>query len=378
MSAARVVLAGGGHAHVTALRILARRPLQGAGVTLVSRELRTPYSGMLPGYVAGHYSFADIHIDLASLAAAAGARLVHDEAVGLDARNKQLACRGQAVVDYDVLSLNIGAASAAPAVPGAAAHALSVKPIAAFAERWRRLHERLSRRRGQVRIGMVGAGAGGVELALAVQHRLENGSPGERPGGTQIHLFTAAPDVLVTHNRWTRARVRRVLARRGIRLHLGHEVAEVHAGGLRCANGAAFDLDAILWATAAAAPDWLSRSGLAVDEKGFVTVTETLESVSHPGVFAAGDIAGIASRPLPKSGVFAVRQGAPLVRNIRNRLRGRPLAPHRPRRHALSLVSTGDRRAVASWSWAALEGRWAWRWKDWIDRRFVRQSNRRG
>lgn len=374
-----MVLAGGGHAHVTALKILARRPLPAAGVTLISRELCAPYSGMLPGYVAGRYSFADIRIDLASLAAAAGARLVHDEIVSLDVRNKRLACRGRTVVDYDVLSLNIGAASAAFAVPGAAVHALPVKPIAVFTERWRRLHERLSGRRGQVRIGVVGAGAGGVELALAVQHRLENAPPGKRPdGAVELHLFTAAPDVLVTHNRWTRARLRRALARRGVRLHLAHEVAEVHAGGLRCANGAAFDLDAILWATAAAAPDWPSRSGLAVDEQGFVTVAETLESVSHPGVFAAGDIACVAARPLPKSGVFAVRQGAPLVRNIRNRLLGRPLAPHRPRRHSLSLVSTGDRRAVASWSGAVLEGRWAWRWKDWIDRRFVRQCNRCG
>ena len=373
-----LVLVGGGHAHVTVLKKLGMKPLPGVRVTLICRDLQAPYSGMLPGFIAGHYSFDEAHIDLAPLCRFAGARFFHDEVVGLDTDNKRLICRGRPDVSYDVLSINVGSAPDISAVPGAAANVTPVKPIDGFVDNWHGLCERILPRQGGVRVGIVGAGAGGVELTLAVQYRLKELLAGKWPDNVapEFHLFTDADEVLTTHNRFVRAKFRRVLAERNINVHTRHKVTEVRPGALQCANGTTFELDEILWVTMARAQTWPAKAGLDVDEQGFIKVNNTLESVSHPDIFAAGDIAHMVNYPRPKSGVFAVRQGPPLSSNVRRRLLGRRLKPYFPQREFLSLISTGDKYAIASRSWWALEGSWVWTWKDWIDRRFMRKFNR--
>ena len=375
-----LVLVGGGHAHVTVLKKLGMKPLPGVRVTLICRDLQAPYSGMLPGFIAGHYSsrIDEAHIDLVPLSRFAGARFFHDEVVGLDTDNKRLICRDRPDVSYDVLSINVGSAPDISAVPGAAANVTPVKPIDGFVDKWQSLCERVLRRQGGLRVGIVGAGAGGVELTLAVQYRLKQLLAGKWPdnAGPEFHLFTDADDVLTTHNRFVRVKFRRVLSERKINVHTDHKVLEVRPGALQCANGATFELDEILWVTMARAQAWPAKAGLDVDEQGFIKVNNTLESVSHPDIFAAGDIAHVVNHPRPKSGVFAVRQGPPLSSNVRRKLLGRPLKPFFPQREFLSLISTGDKYAIASRSWWALEGRRVWNWKDWIDRRFMRKFNR--
>ncbi|MDE0156161.1 MAG: selenide, water dikinase SelD [Gammaproteobacteria bacterium] len=373
-----LVLVGGGHAHVTVLKKFAMKPVPGVRLTLICRDLQAPYSGMLPGYIAGHYTFEEAHIDLVPLCRFAGARFFHDEVTGVDTENKRLICRGRPDVSYDVLSINVGSAPDISAVPGAAANVTPVKPIDGFVDNWQNLCERIIPRQGGARIGIVGAGAGGVELTLAVQYRLKQLLAGKWPddASPEFHLITDTDDVLVTHNRFVRAKFRRVLAERNINVHTGHKVTEVRTGALQCANGATFELDEILWVTMARAQAWPAEAGLEVDQQGFIKVNDTLESVSHPGIFAAGDIAHMINHPRPKSGVFAVRQGPPLSLNVRNRLLDRPLKPYFPQKEFLSLISTGDKYAIASRSWWALEGRWVWRWKDWIDLRFMRKYNR--
>ena len=373
-----LVLVGGGHAHVTVLKKFAMRPVPGVRITLICRDLQAPYSGMLPGFIAGHYSFDEAHIDLVPLSRFAGARFFHDEVVGLDTDNKTLICRGRPAVSYDVLSINVGSAPDISAVPGAAANVTPVKPIDGFVENWQSLCERILPRQGGLRIGIVGAGAGGVELTLAVQYRLKELLARKWPDNVapEFHLFTDADEVLTTHNRFVRAKFRRVLAERNINVHTRHKVTEVRPGALQCANGATFELDEILWVTMARAQTWPAQAGLDVDEQGFIKVNNTLESVSHPDIFAAGDIAHVVNHPRPKSGVFAVRQGPPLSLNVRRKLLDRRLKPFFPQKEFLSLISTGDKYAIASRSWWALEGRWVWNWKDWIDRRFMRKFNR--
>lgn len=369
-----LVLVGGGHGHVIVLRRLGMRPIPGVRITVVARDLHAPYSGMLPGLVAGHYGFDEAHVDLGPLARFAGARLFHAEAVGLDLERRAVLCRERPPVPYDVLSIDTGIAPRLDA-PGAAEHAVPVKPIGGLVARWERLAQRVRASPRKLRIAVVGAGAAGVELTLSMQHALAaaaRGGDGPFPA-PEFHLFGAAPAVLPTHNRGAQRRFARLLAARGVRAHLGARVTRVDAGRLETAGGASFEVDEVVWASAAAPPAWPAASGLAVDGAGFIAVDATLQSTSHPGVFAAGDVAAVEEHPREKAGVFAVRQGKPLAANLRRALLGERLRPFRPQRRFLSLIGAGGRHAVASRGRWSAEGAWVWRWKEWIDRRFMRR-----
>ena len=369
-----LVLVGGGHSHVIVLRRLGMRPIPGVRITVVARDLHAPYSGMLPGLIAGLYGFDDVHIDLGPLARFAGARLFHAEAVGLDLDRRTVLCRDRPPVPYDVLSIDVGIAPRLD-VAGAVEHAVPVKPIGGLVARWERLERRVRESPRRLRVATVGAGAAGVELTLAMQHALSTRARDESGGFhvPEFHLFGAAPTLLPTHNRGARRRFGRVLAARDVHLHLGTRISRVEPGRLETTRGESLEVDEVVWATAAAPPPWPAASGLAVDGAGFIAVDATLQSTSHPGVFAAGDVAAVLDHPREKAGVFAVRQGAPLAANLRRALVGKRLRPFSPQRRFLSLVSTGDRYAVASRGRMSAEGAWVWRWKDWIDRRFMRR-----
>jgi selenide,water dikinase len=364
----RLLLCGGGHTHVEVLRRFGLRPLAGVEIVLVSPNPRTPYSGMLPGLVAGHYRLDEVQFDLERIARFAGARFLRTLATGFDPGVRIATLADGATLEFDVASLDVG--SRPPTVPGAEAHATGVKPVERFLRVWSEWLERA--RAGALRsLVVVGGGAGGVETLLSMQYRLEREAG--RAGAVECHLTTDAADVLADHAPRVQAILRRILADRRVALHLGSGVVRVEPGAALTATGRAVRGDAIVWATGAAPPPWLRDTGLALDAAGFAAVNDRLQSISHAHVFAAGDCATIAGHPRPKSGVYAVREGPPLAANLRAALTGAPLRRYLPQRHVLALVSTGDRYAVASRGGFAAEGAWVWRWKDWIDRRFMRR-----
>lgn len=368
---------GGGHSHVTVLKMFGMQPLPGVRLTLICREIHTPYSGMLPGFIAGHYTYDEVHIDLEPLARFAGARLYHDEVLGLNLQDRLIHCRQHPDIPYDLLSINTGSTPGLGHVPGAAHFGVPVKPISTFVERWQQLVSRVLAAPGAVRIGVVGAGAGGIEMLLAMQYRLRQLlQEAGRPDHLEYHVFCATPTILPTHNRRVQATFQRALDTRGIHLHSNCRVTAVEKDGVvHCADGQVYPLDELLWVTDAIAPAWLTQAGLTVDERGFVVVGATLQSVSHPEIFAAGDVAAVKPYPREKAGVFAVRQGRPLTRNLRHALLRQPLKPFKPQKRWLALISTGDKDAVASRGRLYLAGPWVWTWKDWIDRRFMDKYN---
>ena len=373
-----LVFVGGGHSHVGVLRRFAMKPEPGVRITVICTDIDTPYSGMLPGYISGHYSFDDVHIDLGRLCAFAGARFYHDAVVGIDRERQRVLCRDRPPVPYDLLSINIGSTPQVQQVEGAQALAVPVKPIAQFNQRWLALLDKALHwpvQRGPMTVAVVGGGAGGVELVLSMQYRLrrELKAMGRNPEALRFVLLTSSDTVLPTHNPGVRARFARVLRERHVEVHTRSAVIKVSPGCLHTQDGRTFDADETLWVTQAGGPAWLQGTGLALNERGFIRVNEQLQTLTDPAVFAAGDIADFTDRPLEKAGVFAVRMGKPLAENLRRSLRGEPLKAYHPQRDWLSLISTGDQHAVASRGALGFAGDWVWRWKDHIDRSFMRK-----
>jgi selenide,water dikinase len=365
-----IVLVGGGHSHLPVLKRFGMKPEPGVRLTLIARDVDTPYSGMLPGLVSGHYSHGEAHIDLGPLARFAGARLYHAAATGIDTARRLVYCEGRPPVPYDLLSLDVGSRPARAAIAGAAEHAIPVKPVDQFLRRWRLAEEDIVGSAGGARILVVGAGAGGVELSLCLHYCLTE-FRGLPEGELEITLVTDLSAPLAGHSGGVRRRMSAALTRANIRLLTDTAAVRFDSDRLHCANGKEIPFDVAILTTHASAPPWLAGSGLALDADGFVAVDRNLRSLSHPEVFAAGDVASFQPRRLPKSGVYAVREGLPLERNLRRAAKGLPLRPYRPQKRTLALISTGDRNAVASYGALSLEGAWLWRVKDWIDRRFM-------
>lgn len=371
-----LVLIGGGHAHVSVLKKFGMRPLPGLRITLVTRDIDTPYSGMLPGYVAGHYQFDECHIDLGPLARFAGARIYHAEVEQLDLEDKKVYVSGRPPVSYDLLSINSGSRPAVINVPGAEQHALVAKPIDIFLQRWEELQQRVIASNGVFQIVIIGGGAGGVELALSTQHRLHQmlHANGDDPARVSFTLITQGPEILPTHNKGVQRRFMRVLQVRNIKVLTQYTAANIEEKMVHITNGAKLDADAVIFVTNASAPDWPRDSGLAVDTDGFISVDKNLQSISHTSVFAAGDVASLPDKRA-KSGVFAVRQGPVLAKNLRRSALNKSLRPYRAQKNFLGLISTGNKYAVASRGGWSAQGTWLWQVKDWIDRRFMQNYN---
>ncbi|ASC72821.1 hypothetical protein XM38_037800 [Halomicronema hongdechloris C2206] len=375
-----LVLLGGGHSHAIVLRQWGMRPLAGVQITLITNLADTPYSGMLPSHVAGLYDFDQAHIDLRPLTRFAQARLFMDRVIGLDLERRRVICAHHPPVAYDVLSIDTGSTPAMVAVPGAADHAVPAKPVPQLLQAWARVRQQLEASPERpLTIAVVGGGIGGVELTLNMQARLQRrlkelGRPQDQ---VTFHLFHRRAELAPERSRATRHYLQRLCLRRRIQLHLQQTVAAVETIGgplpyrVRCESGLTVACDRIFWVTQAAAPDWVRQSGLANDSQGFIAVADTLQSRSHPNVFAAGDVATMVNHPRPKAGVFAVRQGKPLSLNLRRHLQGQPLQPFRPQRQFLTLIDTGRGTAIASRGPFVAESCLFRYWKDHIDQKFM-------
>ena len=357
-----LVLLGGGHAQVSVLKDLAMHPLPGLRITLISRDILTPYSGMLPGYIEGCYRSDEITIDLSHLARHAGARLIHAEVSKIDPDARTITIPGRPPLHYDLLSINIGSTPDPEAIAGAAAHATPIKPISTLLDRFDAM---LKRSEGQ-HIAIIGGGAAGVETALALEYRLQGIK------GSRISIYHRGPRLVPEYPLSAARYLAAVCGERGIDVHCGVAVDQIAADHLILGDGSTAAVDHALIVTAGSAPGWLAETGLDLDENGFIAVRPTLQSTSHEDVFATGDIANLGFDPRPKAGVFAVRGGKPLARNIRRRLLGQKLENWQPQKNYLALIGTGGGAAVAVRGGLSLPtSRAAWWLKEWIDRAFI-------
>jgi selenide,water dikinase len=375
----QLVLVGGGHSHLAVLKQFGMNPVPGLGLTLISREIETPYSGSLPGYISGIYERDDIHIDLRPLAQFAGARLIQSEITRIDFEQKIIHCDGRPTIEFDLISLNIGSKPNAIKIPGAKEFAIGIKPIDKFLVHWQQLYADMLSAIGSesksYRFLIVGGGPASVELAFAVQQRIHRKLKmrNYKNSPLEISIVTADKEVLKFHNSKVRHFVKATLATRGIEVLLEHEVIKFGDGKIHCNNERVIEADSMIYATGASIPSWPEECGLAIGDDGFIEVNDFLQSTSHEFVFAAGDAATIKGEPRPKSGVYAVRQGKPLAENLQRFATARNLKPFSPQKHALALINLGNKKAIASRNNLFFQGRSVWSLKHSIDTAFIRK-----
>jgi len=340
----RILLVGGGHAHLAVLRSLKAEPLRGARFAVVSPRSKQIYSGMLPGVIAGHYRRHEAEIDVARLAEAAYAEFVEGAVAKLDLEDRVATLEEGTELEYDVVSLNIGSL-VDRSIPGAGL-ALPAKPFEPFYDKLKTA--KLNR------VAIAGAGAAGAELAMALRHC-----------GAAVTLYSEQAQLSVPV---TQA----MLKKMGVDLRPGMAVTAIEPGLQVIAGPTRQEFDVAILTTGATPQAWPRGSGLACDERGFVLVSDTLQSVSHPEVFAAGDCATLQSGPAPKSGVYALRQGETLALTFRNLAQDQPAVHYQPQRHALLILTCGRRYAIAQRAGWTAQGRWVWWLKNYIDRRWIK------
>ncbi len=361
-----LVLVGGGHSHALVLRQWAMKPMPGVRITLISPQAMTPYSGMLPGLLAGHYSFTQTHIDLVKLSLWANIRFIQDQVTAIDVEARTLTLANRPTIEFDVVSIDTGS-TPNQKIAGATEFSTPVKPISEFYARWHLIQEQIQQDKIKS-LAVVGGGAGSVEVIMACAYKLQQVNV-----ALQYHLITGADDILPGYNHQVISQVKKQLKNYNITLHTSTRVTRLSKGMIHCQQGEPILSDEIIWCIQAAGATWLQQSQLKCDDAGFMKVRQTLQSLDYDFVFGAGDIAHMVANPRPKAGVYAVRQAPVLLHNLKAMLLKQTLMNYKPQDGFLSLLALGEKKATGSKSLLSFSGDWVWRWKDSIDRKFMQQ-----
>lgn len=362
-----LVLIGGGHTHALLLLKWAMNPLPGVQVTLVNPQVKAPYTGMLPGHIAGHYERSELDIDLVRLARRANARLVLDYAVGVNTNNKRVQLSSRPDVAYDTLSIDIGITTDLKQVPGSDLYAYPAKPLGPFADAWGEFLQYVKDDKVRPNIAIIGAGVAGVEISLAMAHRLRSFNCNDY----SISIVESGDGPLREIGKFARRNLLRELHHYDVEVIAGAKIDAITKSEVSFTSGIpSIPADFVVTAAGAQPHSWLSDTGIVL-EKGYIAVDDKLRSVSTPNIFAVGDCAHLAFAPRPKAGVFAVREAPVLFENLRADLSGQKMTRFHPQKSYLKLISKGRKSAVVDKWRGRLHGPWVWWLKDKIDSAFM-------
>jgi len=384
-----LLLAGAGHAHIGMLRRLSAARLKDADtieadIHLISEQPQTIYSGMLPGWMAGHYQLHDISIDIKSLCMRAGVRFIQQSLVQVNAASNKVVTTGdeQTDFDYDVLSLNTGAdtdmrwlpdyngynehrSDSNDNVTGSAntdTDGIAIRPLSTFITQWQRILKD-AQQSEKYQLAIIGAGAAAIELVMAAQVALRNINRNH-----QVTLV-CGENLLVGFNSDFRQRVIKQLHRHDITI-IQERATDYRDGKLSTTNKS-LPINAVIAATGVIGSAWTASTDLEIEGDGFVAVNDKQQSVSHPNVFAVGDVAIRVDKYVAHSGVHSVHGGAVEADNLLAYLGDNVMKSYQPKSRTLYLLSCGDKYAIGSWGNVNLQGRWVWHLKKYIDKRFI-------
>ena len=357
----QIVFVGGGHTHALVMHALRSRPLPNTDLTVINPGKTAPYSGMLPGFVAGHYQLRELEIDLKRLSKDIGARLIDGRAVGMNPDKKTVVLEDGTELPYDLASVDVGITTEMAQLPGFASHGVPAKPLATFAARW----DSFRATAGNKSVVIIGGGIAGAEISMAMAYALR-----AHTGSVKVTVIDRGK-VLSTNSMTAQMKVRKEMMKNGVDIVEHANVQSVTENGVVLANGDTIDANFIVGAAGVTPHGWIGDTGLSLHE-GFIVVNECLQSSSRD-VFAVGDCVHLAFDPRPKAGVFAVRQAPILLENLRRNSSDDPLLSYDPQSDYLKLVSLGGKKAFGEKSGWGFSGRLVWRLKNHIDQSFMQQ-----
>ncbi|AFZ48054.1 pyridine nucleotide-disulfide oxidoreductase family protein [Cyanobacterium stanieri PCC 7202] len=367
----KLVLIGGGHSHAIALKMCADNPLKNVKIVLINDVEKTPYSGMLPGYIAGYYTIEQTHIDLQKLAKKSQTKLIIDQVIDINTTQNTVTCSSGKIIPYDFLSIDIGSTPDKSNIKGAKEYATPAKPVPTLLEKWHNILDNCRQKpQENITLNIIGGGAGGVELALNMRQQLINIIDQEK---VTINIINRGSKILSQHNQTASNIFHNLLIDKKINLYLNTEIVQILPHKIISAQSKEIRGNYHFLVTNSSPAPWLQKTNLSLDKKGFILVKNTLQTLSHDNIFATGDIATIQNYPRPKAGVFAVKQGKPLYNNWRLLLKYQKPQPYHPQSLYLSLIGTGDKKAVAIWGDFAWLSRFFWFFKNYIDQKFMQQ-----
>ncbi|WDQ17142.1 FAD-dependent oxidoreductase [Rhodopirellula sp. P2] len=364
-----LVLLGIGHTNAHIVRQWETNPIEGCELTCISKFATATYSGMLPGTLGGQFNDDEMRIDLDALCQRAGAKLILAETNGLDLKAGKVLFADHDAIPFDALSIGVGSMPAGWEMHAAAASLVPIKPMQTFLTR---LNQRLETTQADTKqaskVAIVGGGVASVEIALCLLQHCERQQLSRQ---VSVEIFTSSDSVAEGMTQRSVRRIQRILASRGVRVTTGQRVTHVGDKFLETEDGSRYDAEVVIWATGAAAPPVLKQLNLQTDDRGFIATSKTLQSLTDPRVFAVGDSGTIVESPVPKAGVYAVRQCPVLWHNLRAFLLGGSMNAFDPQSDFLKLLNTGDGKALLQYGCITAHRRWCWHLKTWIDKRFV-------
>ncbi len=359
-----IVLIGGGHSNAQLLKFYAMKPCHDLQITLISDQLYAPYSGMLPGYLGGWYSHDDIHFDLYKLSKRAGVRFIHTRVTGIDAKEKVVNLKDRPDLKYDVCSINIGSTPTLPENYTSSPSVIPLKPIPQLLQNWTTFINTITNNPKPYKIIIVGGGASGIEVCLGLAKRFKKLN-------LKLTIIDSHKKLLSTHNSRVRRSALKELQAFNVNIFTNESMKDIKGKKIILNSDKELDFDFCFLASRAKSQNWFKESGLPTDENGFLQVDKNLSVANSDGLFGAGDCIAFSNYNLPKAGIFAVRQGKPLFENINNYLLGKKLTPYKPQKRFLSLLTTGERKSIASYGPFSWSGSLVWDWKNSIDITFM-------
>ncbi|WP_273852180.1 NAD(P)/FAD-dependent oxidoreductase [Guptibacillus spartinae] len=353
----KLLLLGAGHAHLHLMKRLQEEKLD-VDVTLVSPSEYQYYSGMFSGYLEGLYHEEEIRIHIPSLTKASGINYINGAAISIDAKSKVVLTEKGDILSYDILSIDIGSLTAGIEIPGARKHALRIKPNY-------RIEEVANKLWNANEPVVIGGGAGGVEMALALTAKRKY--EGKKP----VTLISHST-ILEKATEKAQMKVKNILQNKGLTVITKEKVSNITSNLLITSGGKDIEYDQVLWLTGPKAPEMFRTSKLPIDHAGYLLVDDTLQVKEYPAIFAAGDCASIKQYPeLPKAGVIAVRQAAILWGNIKAFMNETSGYRFKPNSTYLSILSTGQKKGLLLYGNIQVHHHLSWLLKDRIDKKFI-------